>query len=580
MRSSVARKLIISVICILIICCLVMILVVYNINKTIAKDNAKNFLNVFETQIVKNEYTTKEEYRKFVESNAIDNVRITIIGFDGVVIADSQNDDESVMDNHINRTEIATALTGGVGFEIRNSQTMGVKFLYIAKKVNVQNLQSDSFGIILRVAMPITSINSYVYGILGVTLGVFLIMLIITIALSSMFSQSIIKPFKLIKSRLDDVGMSNDSSAPIVLTKYDDVNQILAEIDEISDRLSENIAEIRLEKQKIDFIVENLNQGVVAIDKDRRVVLCNTSARKLSGFNSELPNFIYVVFHKESVLKNIESSLINKQTIKFDERDEERILNYRILPIESDFIELIIVIQDVTDVRKLGIEKQEFFENAGHKLKTPLSSILGYSEVLLRKDEFNRKFIETINKEALKMNDLIADMLKISELNDDCSIVDEYLNMEEIVGQVITDYSPKAVIKNITISSKLEKCYIFANREKIAEVVSNLIGNAIKYSNENGNVVVGLRLKKSKVILTVQDNGIGIPKESINRIFERFYRVNKGSSVKEDGTGLGLAIVKHICNHYKAKISVKSKLNEGSTFTVEFSSVVQDSSMC
>lgn len=244
----------------------------------------------------------------------------------------------------------------------------------------------------------------------------------------------------------------------------------------------------------------------------------------------------------------------------------------RFFPVSFKEVSVIIAAQNVTEIRKTGLEKQEFFANAGHELNTPLSSVIGYSEMLLSEKKYNPGFAETIHKEALRMKLLIEDMLKISELEGNKEIPDGEIDLKPIVEQVITAALPKADGKKIALTAALQCCKIFANAEKITEVAANLIDNAIKYTGEGGAVSVSLKTENGQAVLSVKDNGIGIPQKALSRVFERFYRVDKGRA-KSEGTGLGLAIVKHICNHYNAPIKIKSKEGAGTEITVEFACV-------
>ena len=214
--------------------------------------------------------------------------------------------------------------------------------------------------------------------------------------------------------------------------------------------------------------------------------------------------------------------------------------------------------------------KQEFFTNASHELNTPLSSVLGYSEMLLTEKRYNESFLTTIYDEASRMKLLIEDMLKISEIEESKEIIDEEFDLKSIIEQVVSAALPKAKNKNITLNAYLESCVIFASPKKITEAISNLVDNAIKYTNGGGRVIVRLKPEDGKAVFSVQDTGVGIPEKDHNRIFERFYRVDKGRTKSEGGTGLGLAIVKHVCNHYNAPIKLQSKEGSGTEITIAF----------
>jgi two-component system phosphate regulon sensor histidine kinase PhoR len=322
-----------------------------------------------------------------------------------------------------------------------------------------------------------------------------------------------------------------------------------------------------------DLILENINQGIVAIDSKARITLCNKKAEEVFDFTFNKPIPIKKLIRNKTLIDNVQTAIAKSEYVAFDyNKSGTEDFDIRLLPVVSDEIRLIMTIQNVTHVRKVILEKQQFFSNASHELNTPLSSIIGYSELMLSDKTYNDTFVETIHKEATRMKELIGDMLKISELEENKKVIDEKINLRNIVEQVITAATPKASSKGIKVAVVTDDCCIFANHEKITEVVANLVDNAIKYTGKKGYILVSLAKNKNEAILSVKDTGIGIPSHAFGRVFERFYRVDKGRAKTEGGTGLGLAIVKHICNHYKAPIRLQSKEGVGTEVTITFAS--------
>ena len=320
-----------------------------------------------------------------------------------------------------------------------------------------------------------------------------------------------------------------------------------------------------------DLILANINQGIVAIDSKARITLCNKKAEEVFDFTFNKPIPIKKLIRNKTLIDNVQTAVAKSEYIAFDyNKSGTEDFDIRLLPVVSDEIRLIMTIQNVTHVRKVILEKQQFFSNASHELNTPLSSIIGYSELMLSDKTYNDTFVETIHKEATRMKELIGDMLKISELEENKKVIDEKINLRNIVEQVVTAAKPKATKKKIGIAVLAEECFIFANSEKMTEVVANLVDNAIKYTGKNGSILVSLSKHNNSAILSVKDTGIGIPQHALSRVFERFYRVDKGRAKTEGGTGLGLAIVKHICNHYKAPIRLQSKEGVGTEIIITF----------
>ncbi|MCL2176566.1 MAG: ATP-binding protein [Firmicutes bacterium] len=219
---------------------------------------------------------------------------------------------------------------------------------------------------------------------------------------------------------------------------------------------------------------------------------------------------------------------------------------------------------------KLQKEKQDFFINASHELNTPLTSILGYAEILKKEKAYKEEFVDAIYKQALRMLALISDMLLISELEEMVEFPKETLCLKQIAMEICETHAPKAESKNIKLVTNLEPVTLKANKEKIVELISNLVDNSIKYTNNGGLVEITVKNNKGRPQIIVKDNGIGIEKKHQKRVFERFYRTDKGRSRQEGGTGLGLAIVKHICNLYGAAYTINSEENVGTQITIEF----------
>ena len=328
-------------------------------------------------------------------------------------------------------------------------------------------------------------------------------------------------------------------------------------------------------KTTADLILENINQGIIAIDCNAKVVMCNKKAQEMFGFEFTKVVPIAKLVQSKTLISNIKNAIKKNEYIAFDyNKSGAEVYDIRLLPVVSDDIRLVMTIQNVTHLRKVSLEKQQFVSNASHELNTPLCSIIGYSELMLSSGVVNPMFIETIHKEATRMKELISGMLKIAEHEEGKRIIDIRLNMKDIIEQVVIAAKPKASAKEINIIEIVNDCYITANAEKITEVVANLVDNAIKYTGVGGSVLVSLIPHRAEVILTVKDTGVGIPSHALGRIFERFYRVDKGRSKSEGGTGLGLAIVKHICNYYKAPIRVQSREGVGTEIIITFSADV------
>ncbi|MCL2556256.1 MAG: ATP-binding protein [Firmicutes bacterium] len=558
LNRTVAFKIMIIIAVILIVFIIAMVFVITAVNRQSAKDTARSHLSIFENYL-----ESSSDFNNLV--GLTDGyLRITIIGLDGTVFADTFTNNPNDLENRMSRPEVSGAIANGEGQDIRRSETFRVDFLYLARIVDV-----DDGRVVLRVAIPVANINNYLWLLIGIMLGLFAIMMLAILFILPTLAKSLTSPIFMIKKKLENIGADEDSI--IQLTKHDEINKVLLEIDQISEKLKNALYENLAKQQRLNLILENIDQGIIALDNEGVIISCNKQAEEFFCFEYSQPVPIDKIIRNIEVLENIKQAVQKKSLIFYDHtRANGEVFQVRFLPVALDKINLIIAIQNVTDLRKIAIEKQEFFANAGHELNTPLSAVVGYSEILLKDQKYNKAFIQTIHTEALKMKLLIEDMLKISELEESKEIIDENIKFDYIVDQAIIAAGLKAKNKNIKITKSLDECMIIANAQKITEVVSNLIDNAIKYTNEGGEINIELKKDGISAVILVKDNGLGIPQKDLSRVFERFYRVDKARTKTEGGTGLGLAIVKHICNYYNAPIRISSKENKGTEISITF----------
>lgn len=566
MRNSIARKLVALIALALLVFGGVMIAVIDNTNKKSAESDAANLLGIFETQMHDGNYKTVEDYQVLVKySENAKNIRVSVIDMNGNVLADTLSDSPENFENHLSRPEIIDAANGNLGLNMRKSETFNEKYLYAARTVTL-----DETMVFLRVSIPAHSINGYLVPIFVAMGIVFVVIIILVLVFSKTLSSQMITPISLINKKLQTVGVKN-SDSPITLTKYDEVNEIISQIESLSNSLDAALQGKEEEKEKLNFILENINQGVIAVDKKQNVIMMNQMATELFNFDMALPTNIMNVERNQTISTALDKAITKGQYQPFDVQFmDNRLFELKVLPVEYEDIRAVITISEVTDIRKLQIEKQEFFQNASHELNTPLTSILGYSEVLIKEKKYNENFLVTINKEASRMKLLISDMLKIAELEGEQEIIDEIIELDRIAADVASSFEIPATAKNITIERNFAKGKIKANPEKIREIISNLLDNAIKYTESGGKIMLSLHKSKGEIIFTIKDTGIGIPRQYTTRVFERFFRVDKSRSKVAGGTGLGLSIVKHICNYYNASISIRSNVGVGTEISIAF----------
>ena len=532
-----------------------------------------NIIDMLQREISIYDIKTEEDFRNFVLQSDKEELRISIISTNGIVIADTLSDTaKTTLGNHNNRSDVIEALhntNNEPSFSISTSISQKTPYIYASKKI-----KSDDFvDYILRVSIPMDSINKYLTTFLFTAVMVITVVVILMAFVLPIMSRNIMNPFYIIKETLDNI-YNNRSLTPKNLTGFNDINNIIYDINEVAVDLNNNIIAYQTEKEKLNYVLENIAQGIIAVNKKKEIFFINQFAIDFLDIGERTVNNLNEIIKDENVIKKIDNAIELSRFSKFDSKEHNMDIEITIIPIRNnENISALIKFEDVTDIRKLEIEKQDFFINASHELKTPLTSILGYSELLLATGGGKKlnDFVNRINTEALRMKELVMDMLTLSRIEANWQeTIDEKMDIKEIILNVYDSNKLKAQKRDITIDLNIESAFIMANKEKITEVVNNLVDNAIKYTDDGGNVKIILNTDKDKAIFTVKDTGCGIAPQYLNRIFERFFRVKNNKYLKVNGTGLGLTIVKNICNNYNADIHVKSEENVGTEISVVF----------
>lgn len=536
-----------------------------------------NIIKMLEREIDIYDIQTEEAFRKFVLQSDKEELRISVISTNGTVIADtSANIAVNPMANHTNRSDVIEALHSSrnrTAFSIHTSISQKAPYIYASKKIKAD----DNRNYILRISMPIESVNKYLITFLFTAVMVIGIVIIIMTLILPSTARNIMIPFYSIKETLDNIDGSKSQNIKN-LTSFNDINDILYDINELAIDLNNNIIGYQTEREKLNYVLENIAQGIVAINKNKDIFFINRFAIELLNMQeSEFKNLNEIIKDK-SVMNKIEDAIKLKRFSKFDIKEHNMDIEINVIPIlNNKNISALIKFEDVTDIRKIEIEKQDFFINASHELKTPLTSILGYSELLINMNSKNKKsdkktdFIKRINSEALRMKELVLNMLTLSKMESNWQeTIDEKIDIKDIIFNVFESNRINAEKKNIIMEIKIESAIIMANKEKITEVINNLVDNAIKYTDDGGNIKIALKNNGDKAIFTVKDDGCGIENKYLNRIFERFFRVKNEKYLKVQGTGLGLTIVKNICAHYNADIYIESEKDKGTEISVVF----------
>lgn len=513
--------------------------------------------------------------RKSVESGGVsflkemDNktdYRITYISPDGSVLYDSEvpTDEIDGMSNHMDRPEVIQAVNEGSGRSSRHSNTLSVKTYYYAERLDD--------GSILRIAMEENSEFSQMLELLPELIVIILLVLIFSFLISRQQTKKIVEPINRIN--FDDSSLNADDSI------YEELYPFIRKINKQKNVIEEQIRNIESSKSEIEAITQNMSEGLIIIDAGENVLSYNRSAKELLDINEttgRIHNFI--AFNRnESIIRQIELALKGERsesTIHLHQRVYQVIASPVI--IGTDITGAVIVIIDETEKELRDELRREFSANVSHELKTPLTSISGYAEIMesgIVKEEDMLNFAGIIHTEALRLIHLVEDIIKISRLDDNqVELEKEEVCLLDIVSENIRYLQELAQKRKICVTSSGCNAVVYGVRQILNEMVHNLIENAIKYNKENGTVSVLVeegRKSGQRVILTVSDTGIGIPQNDIERVFERFYRVDKSHSKAIGGTGLGLSIVKHGAIYHNAKIEIESEVNKGTCIRIIF----------
>lgn len=528
--------------------------------------NISTIKDAKETLAIYNECVAREDYKdskllslyKFKDNL----VRFTVINKEGEVIFDNEI---TKLDNHNNRQEIIDAFKNGSGSSVRYSVSLSTSMVYVATKIDDNT--------VIRSSVPVSNIRVFTSGTLNYYIAIILLVFVLSLFLAVKLVKIIVYPINELQKVTSKIE-NGDLNKRAIIYNYDEIGFLAQTFNNIADQLEIRIIDSLDKKNKLEAILESMESGVIAIDNNENIILINSYSQKLFDLK------------EDNIGKKISDCIIDYDLINFIREIPEigtkeiklfhpierelRVKKSPIINYLNNSIGIVITVQDITDIKRLENMRSEFVANVSHELKTPLTSIKGFSETLRYVDdsETKNKFLDIIDKESERLTNLINDILILANIENIHKMESEYFNPGDVIENVLDMVKSQAYKKSIII--KYNDCFnseILGSKDKFHQLAVNLIENAIKYSNENGIVKIDLTLEEQYFVFKVKDNGIGIPKNDIPRIFERFYRVDKSRSTR--GTGLGLAIVKHIVKLFNGEISVKSKVGRGSTFTVK-----------
>ncbi len=484
--------------------------------------------------------------------------RITLIDDDGTVLYDNEANASS-MENHRDRTEVKEALKSGEGHSIRKSETMTEETIYYAEKMDD--------GRVLRVAVTQYSIWAILGRLARPAVILFMATVLLSLVLSNMVTKNILSP-------LNKIDLDHIEKNDVI---YDELAPLLNRLQSQQETIRRQLNAARQKQEEFNLITENMSEGFLVIDKNTDILSWNPSALRLLGIVDEPSGSVLRLNRTKEFRETIFKVLCGKKEeleLQRENRTYKLIANPAYDDNHGEVIGAVIVILDETESIKRENFRREFTANVSHELKTPLTSISGFAELMMAggmPEDTVMDFSKSIYDEASRLISLVNDIINLSSLDDDSVEYDwEMLDLYEVASEEIRHVQAAADKKDVSICLSGDHGKITGVRRVVAEMIYNICDNAVKYNKEHGSIDVKIQTTSNHVLVRVQDTGIGIPEADQSRIFERFYRVDKSHSKAVGGTGLGLSIVKHGAQLHNAQIKVESRLNKGTTITLRF----------
>ena len=546
MNKKIFRSVLTAVTVVLISCLVCVTGVLYVYFDNIQNNSMKEEMSLIQTAVEKE----GKEFLTTLSDNDKD-YRITWIDADGVVIYDSQAEN---LENHSDRQEFIDAIEKGEGFSSRYSKTILEKTDYYAKRI--------SDGTVLRIAKKQATVTNLLLGMIKYVIILFVLAILMTYFLAKKVASSVIEPLN--NLNLDDP-LSNDT--------YDELAPLLGRIYGQHKLIDEQVAELAQKNDQFSQITDNLKECLVLLNDDDKIIAINKSACELFSTDKDCIGKDIVFIDRDPKFSECMKQAKEKSHAEMKQEIGSFYYQFDISSItyEGKVVGLVILAFDITERQLAENNRKEFSANVSHELKTPLQGIIGSAELIennMIKQEDLPRFVSHIKTEAQRMVSLINDIIKLSQLDEGNTLQSEEVDLAEVANDCFDQIKVIAERKNITLTSDIKEVKLYGVKQLLSEMIYNLLDNAIKYNKDNGTVDLTVSEENDDAIISVKDSGIGIAKEDQERIFERFYRVDKSHSKATGGTGLGLSIVKHTVMYHHGKIEVNSELNKGTEIKI------------
>ena len=496
---------------------------------------------------------TQQLGKGYLEKLNADRYRLTWVNADGTVIYDSHVD-AATMENHADREEIREALASGTGSSTRQSSTLTEQTIYEATRLND--------GSVLRVSVSRATVLVLVLGMLRPIAIVLVIAIVLSAWLAHRMAKTIVAP-------LNNLNLDN----PMENEAYEELSPLLHRIHAQHLEIKSQLRALQHKQNEFEQITGNMKEALVLLDSTGRILSINPAARTLFGAGITCIGEDFLTIDRKQNMRLALQTAREQGSADFRARENGREYQFDLSRIDSDGNHhgMVILAFDITEQVNAEKNRQEFTANVSHELKTPLQSIIGSAELMengIVKAEDAPRFVGRIRKEASRLVTLIDDIIRLSQLDDGTDMPHEEVSLKVLSEEVCETLAGAAKLKGVSLEIIGEDGVVNGVRRLLYEVVYNLCDNAIKYNQPGGRVKVTVAQKSGEVLLSVQDTGIGISPEHQEKVFERFYRVDKSHSRQSGGTGLGLSIVKHAVQYHHGRIILESEQNKGTTVSV------------
>lgn len=483
--------------------------------------------------------------------------RITVIAADGRVLGDTHADRET-MENHATRPEVLQALDGGVGVARRVSASTGFPQLYVA--VDAPGPQ------ILRLSLPENVVTAPISEFRNRLMLLVALAVLVGTAVVGIVARRLASPLRRLTDAAAEVASGN-LEVDVPRSGVEELDRLGRAVTSMASDLGERLKETQAQRRTLELVLDSIPQGTLLVDAAGAIIYANRSLIDLLG---PVPDHLdqVVPYRIQEVVRR---SRGQESPTLLDTEHGRPARVFRVLATPFDDGRVLVVMSDVTERRRIDDVRRDFVTNASHELKTPVSSILASAETLQtaleRAPERVPRFASQIENAARALARLVGDLLDLSRLEG--AVVEfKSFDLEQVVQGEIERMRPAALQQGVVLDSELAPIRLTGAASDLGLAVRNLVDNGIRFTGEGGSVMTRLHRDGDEAVITVTDTGVGIPQRDLDRIFERFYRVDEARSRATGGTGLGLSIVRHVVGNHGGEVKVTSELGSGSTFTI------------